>query len=181
MTQSCDICRGDRYQRRGRGDQGQQGTQDWPEAQGRQCKISPQNYYYVTLILLHVSGIEDLHKVLLKHHLFPSSFLWSLLKPLLSVWSSQGLIVSRSSFVGISRIHKSDQDSDLQCCSFESLESIFHWCYSKKENIRRLSDMSSFDIIIKIFFKRNVSLFDSIAAVKWLEIDNLHILIYLYI
>ena len=33
MTQSCDICRGDRYQSRGRGDQGQQGTQDWPEAQ----------------------------------------------------------------------------------------------------------------------------------------------------
>ena len=33
MTQSCDICRGDRYQRRGRGDQGQQGTKDWPEAQ----------------------------------------------------------------------------------------------------------------------------------------------------
>ena len=33
MTQSCDICRGDRYQRRGRGDQGQQGTQDWSEAQ----------------------------------------------------------------------------------------------------------------------------------------------------
>ena len=33
MTQSCDICRGDRYQRRGRGDQGQQGTEDWPDAQ----------------------------------------------------------------------------------------------------------------------------------------------------
>ena len=46
MTQSCDICRGDRYQRRGRGDQGQQGTKDWPEAQRRQCKISPQTYHY---------------------------------------------------------------------------------------------------------------------------------------
>ena len=29
-------------------------------------RISPPNYYYVTLILLYVSGIEDLHKALPK-------------------------------------------------------------------------------------------------------------------
>ena len=33
MTQYCDICRGDRYRRRERGDQGQQGAEDWPDAQ----------------------------------------------------------------------------------------------------------------------------------------------------
>ena len=31
-----------RYQRRERGDQGQQGAEDWPDAQGRQCMISPR-------------------------------------------------------------------------------------------------------------------------------------------
>ena len=55
-----------RYQRRERGDQGQQGAEDWPEAQEGNVR-SHLDYYHVTLlILLCIIGIEDLHKALPK-------------------------------------------------------------------------------------------------------------------
>ena len=54
-----------RYQRRERGDQGQQGAEDWPEAQEGNVR-SHLYYYHVTLLILLCTGIEDLHKVLQK-------------------------------------------------------------------------------------------------------------------
>ena len=54
-----------RYQRRERGDQGQQGAEDWPDAQEGNVR-SHLDYYHVTLLILLCTGIEDLHKVLQK-------------------------------------------------------------------------------------------------------------------
>ena len=63
-----------RYQRRERGDQGQQGAEDWLDAQEGNVRSHLDSLLCHILILLYIIGIEDLHKVLLKH-LFPSSFL----------------------------------------------------------------------------------------------------------
>ena len=136
MTQSCDICRGDRYQRRGRGDQGQQGTQDWLEAQRRQCKISPQNNYYVTLILLYVSGIEDLHKAL--PQLFVPEFFSVIAAKasLVSLVGSQGLIVSSSSFVGVSPFRLINLESDLQFWRTIDSKALLHCSCEWLQNCR---------------------------------------------
>ena len=102
-----------RYQRRERGDQGQQGAEDWLDAQEGNVRSHLDSLLCHILICLYIIGIEDLHKVLQK--LFVPEF-FSVIAAKASLVSlvSQGLIVSRSSFVGISRIHKSGQDSDLQ-------------------------------------------------------------------
>ena len=55
-----------RYQRRERGDQGQQGAEDWLDAQEGNVRSHLDSLLCHILILLYIIGIEDLHKVLQK-------------------------------------------------------------------------------------------------------------------
>ena len=94
-----------RYQRRERGDQGQQGAEDWPEAQEGNVR-SHLDYYHVTLLILLCTGIEDLHKVLQK--LFVPEF-FSVIAAEASLVSLVPRVDYLQKFIcWCSRIHKSD-------------------------------------------------------------------------